>query len=192
MSIMGSGEAVQYALLLAVILANAPGTRLCLTESERLSLRCDQYTVQMSSANWRLRSEPRRRESALLCCRARFGWRPHRKRDREHRAATRGRRGFDVASVLAKHGLADAQAEASATAGPLGGKERIKNVRQVFRRSEEHTSELQSPDHLVCRLLLEKKKKKITNTQAPGRSVIVILALHVNSTNDAEQIGQKI
>src|SRR5258708_28420499 len=27
-----------------------------------------------------------------------------------------------------------------------------------FSRSEEHTSELQSPDHLVCRLLLEKKK----------------------------------
>src|SRR5258708_36826298 len=30
-----------------------------------------------------------------------------------------------------------------------------------LRRSEEHTSELQSPDHLVCRLLLEKKKKDI-------------------------------
>src|SRR5258708_21242565 len=29
-------------------------------------------------------------------------------------------------------------------------------------RSEEHTSELQSPDHLVCRLLLEKKKKQNT------------------------------
>src|SRR5215216_7463552 len=29
----------------------------------------------------------------------------------------------------------------------------------VLERSEEHTSELQSPDHLVCRLLLEKKKK---------------------------------
>src|SRR5258708_9692901 len=28
-------------------------------------------------------------------------------------------------------------------------------------RSEEHTSELQSPDHLVCRLLLEKKKRDI-------------------------------
>src|SRR5258708_21668117 len=27
-------------------------------------------------------------------------------------------------------------------------------------RSEEHTSELQSPDHLVCRLLLEKKKSQ--------------------------------
>src|SRR5258708_20615701 len=32
-------------------------------------------------------------------------------------------------------------------------------------RSEEHTSELQSPDHLVCRLLLEKKKKKILHYQ---------------------------
>src|SRR5258708_17108523 len=30
-----------------------------------------------------------------------------------------------------------------------------------LRRSEEHTSELQSPDHLVCRLLLEKKKQRI-------------------------------
>src|SRR5947208_12382649 len=29
----------------------------------------------------------------------------------------------------------------------------------AYSRSEEHTSELQSPDHLVCRLLLEKKKK---------------------------------
>src|SRR5258708_25022114 len=29
----------------------------------------------------------------------------------------------------------------------------------IHLRSEEHTSELQSPDHLVCRLLLEKKKK---------------------------------
>src|SRR5690348_17419179 len=33
-------------------------------------------------------------------------------------------------------------------------------------RSEEHTSELQSPVHLVCRLLLEKKKKKKKNTCA--------------------------
>src|SRR5438309_6407825 len=33
-----------------------------------------------------------------------------------------------------------------------------------FSRSEEHTSELQSQFHLVCRLLLEKKKKKQTRT----------------------------
>src|SRR5687768_18107910 len=32
-------------------------------------------------------------------------------------------------------------------------------------RSEEHTSELQSRLHLVCRLLLEKKKKKISNNK---------------------------
>src|SRR5258708_19970936 len=32
-------------------------------------------------------------------------------------------------------------------------------------RSEEHTSELQSPDHLVCRLLLEKKKILLHNIQ---------------------------
>src|SRR3712207_8698397 len=32
-------------------------------------------------------------------------------------------------------------------------------------RSEEHTSELQSRQYLVCRLLLEKKKKKQPNTQ---------------------------
>src|SRR5258708_28826930 len=34
------------------------------------------------------------------------------------------------------------------------------------RRSEEHTSELQSPDHLVCRLLLEKKKNNRKTTHA--------------------------
>src|SRR5258708_25511804 len=36
-------------------------------------------------------------------------------------------------------------------------------ARRCGSRSEEHTSELQSPDHLVCRLLLE--KKKITDSQ---------------------------
>src|SRR5258708_30415841 len=33
---------------------------------------------------------------------------------------------------------------------------------EFLERSEEHTSELQSPDHLVCRLLLEKKKNTAT------------------------------
>src|SRR5207244_12861134 len=37
------------------------------------------------------------------------------------------------------------------------------------RRSEEHTSELQSPDHLVCRLLLEKKKQNHTPTEQQQR-----------------------
>src|SRR5438876_4726297 len=39
--------------------------------------------------------------------------------------------------------------------------------RSLRRRSEEHTSELQSPVHLVCRLLLEKKKKKKTAISNP-------------------------
>src|SRR5258708_25020374 len=43
--------------------------------------------------------------------------------------------------------------------GLLFGFVTYKQLRDLQRsRSEEHTSELQSPDHLVCRLLLEKKK----------------------------------
>src|SRR5258708_24708797 len=43
-------------------------------------------------------------------------------------------------------------------------------------RSEEHTSELQSPDHLVCRLLLEKKKKN--SLSADNVSVISSYSNH--------------
>src|SRR5437762_7761579 len=41
-------------------------------------------------------------------------------------------------------------------------------------RSEEHTSELQSPMYLVCRLLLEKKKKKDKNLQPYTRHMKLI------------------
>src|SRR5256885_7356186 len=37
----------------------------------------------------------------------------------------------------------------------------LEEIERIEKRSEEHTSELQSPCNLVCRLLLEKKKKKI-------------------------------
>src|SRR5207248_8752240 len=40
------------------------------------------------------------------------------------------------------------------------GEQRCAAFAKARRRSEEHTSELQSPYDLVCRLLLEKKKKK--------------------------------
>src|SRR5947208_4147078 len=43
---------------------------------------------------------------------------------------------------------------------------RARRAREGGERSEEHTSELQSPDHLVCRLLLEKKKQ---NNKEPLR-----------------------
>src|SRR5574344_2192400 len=42
---------------------------------------------------------------------------------------------------------------------------------QGYNRSEEHTSELQSPDHLVCRLLLEKKKTKLSSTTVLQNSI---------------------
>src|SRR5256885_5629992 len=47
-------------------------------------------------------------------------------------------------------------------------------------RSEEHTSELQSPCNLVCRLLLEKKNRKLRNRepQPQGERVCFSLRLH--------------
>src|SRR5258708_10164153 len=42
-------------------------------------------------------------------------------------------------------------------------------------RSEEHTSELQSPDHLVCRLLLEKKKNNFHICKGPNSTHIASL-----------------
>src|SRR5258708_15012785 len=44
------------------------------------------------------------------------------------------------------------------------------SVCPVMERSEEHTSELQSPDHLVCRLLLEKKKTPVDDSSIPWLS----------------------
>src|SRR5438093_4037514 len=47
-------------------------------------------------------------------------------------------------------------------------------------RSEEHTSELQSLTNLVCRLLLEKKKKETVKTEASKRKDRIKDAIHVN------------
>src|SRR5438552_16813577 len=49
-------------------------------------------------------------------------------------------------------------AERTGTQAELGVEELGVPEQDRALRSEEHTSELQSPDHLVCRLLLEKKK----------------------------------
>src|SRR5690348_18035926 len=47
-----------------------------------------------------------------------------------------------------------------------GGEQRV--------RSEEHTSELQSPVHLVCRLLLEKKKNHVIHLLAVSLSITIV------------------
>src|SRR5690348_18215517 len=48
------------------------------------------------------------------------------------------------------------------------------HLRSCRLRSEEHTSELQSPVHLVCRLLLEKKKKKTTQHTSVYKDIITM------------------
>src|SRR5687767_15399308 len=55
----------------------------------------------------------------------------------------------------------------------------------ILRRSEEHTSELQSLAYLVCRLLLEKKKINILHSYVHARSRLPLtpqLARHQTST----------
>src|SRR2546422_6209496 len=52
---------------------------------------------------------------------------------------------------------------------------RRRGARAALPRSEEHTSELQSRLHLVCRLLLEKKKNK-RNNKSPYENVCTVLA----------------
>src|SRR5258708_30935878 len=52
-----------------------------------------------------------------------------------------------------------ADSSRSPPSGHFPGSRQTARSNRRFPRSEEHTSELQSPDHLVCRLLLEKKKK---------------------------------
>src|SRR5436853_4433262 len=56
----------------------------------------------------------------------------------------------------------------------LAGRFHLENWEQSIQRklrSEEHTSELQSLRHLVCRLLLEKKKKKKDGTRTADRDI---------------------
>src|SRR5690348_18450374 len=52
----------------------------------------------------------------------------------------------------------EAQRLPAAVAQALHSKQPLSDAARELARSEEHTSELQSPVHLVCRLLLEKKK----------------------------------
>src|SRR5437870_8785368 len=60
--------------------------------------------------------------------------------------------------------------EASASLAPAGDLHRFRITAKKF-RSEEHTSELQSRGHLVCRLLLEKKKNKTIKTFTKTRPI---------------------
>src|SRR3712207_8256570 len=62
----------------------------------------------------------------------------------------------------ARHRLQRAQAAPQRARRREGGVTALRERRLALLRSEEHTSELQSRQYLVCRLLLEKKKKHTT------------------------------
>src|SRR5438876_4642741 len=66
-----------------------------------------------------------------------------------------------TAHTSATKRLKAAQATSTVRISPIGSR--------TAARSEEHTSELQSPVHLVCRLLLEKKKKKRKDTHVKNQ-----------------------
>src|SRR5258708_8556600 len=70
-----------------------------------------------------------------------------------------------TASSRRPRGLPNVSMSPSATAANPA-RTNTTHLRSPCLRSEEHTSELQSPDHLVCRLLLEKKKKKTRTPEA--------------------------
>src|SRR3989454_2605788 len=67
--------------------------------------------------------------------------------------------------------------------------DRCGNRFDIGARSEEHTSELQSPCNLVCRLLLEKKKKRRLPRTTKGTSFIVAIALRALGENHMRRAG---
>src|SRR3712207_8793042 len=61
-----------------------------------------------------------------------------------------------------RHGPGSLPSSAVYVSFPLGSTPRTAELRCAYRRSEEHTSELQSRQYLVCRLLLDNKKSTLT------------------------------
>src|SRR5438552_12914115 len=66
--------------------------------------------------------------------------------------------GSDLSSTGAEQRVLAQSSDRDETLLHAGIYKKLDPVAALNKRSEEHTSELQSPDHLVCRLLLEKKK----------------------------------
>src|SRR2546426_6945015 len=58
------------------------------------------------------------------------------------------------------------------------------------RRSEEHTSELQSPCNLVCRLLLEKKKTKNIHVGCEQKTYVASALVRRRSTHRRSVVGR--
>src|SRR5690606_39762047 len=72
--------------------------------------------------------------------------------------------GYDLRLVVDRHGdrltgVYEVAVAGGSFSGTVDGTELTAELKSSEARSEEHTSELQSRENLVCRLLLEKKKK---------------------------------
>src|SRR5436309_9188904 len=102
-------------------------------------------------------------------------------RERIARAAGRaGRRAEDVLLIGVSKAVEPVRIlEAVAAGVPALGENRVQEARAKIAelgravpwRSEEHTSELQSRENLVCRLLLEKKKRKRVSKNMPAAAL---------------------
>src|SRR2546426_8358691 len=79
--------------------------------------------------------------------------------------ALRTHRTVDVCGIAEQEAAAVAKARSSSMMDAVRG---VPAACLEGQRSEEHTSELQSPCNLVCRLLLEKKKKKTRHAATPA------------------------
>src|SRR3712207_7409816 len=80
----------------------------------------------------------------------------------------------------AARGVREVRVAPDQRAEPARVRRDVLRRRRARQRSEEHTSELQSRQYLVCRLLLEKKKKSITIYNLPYRIT--------RKTHDADRI----
>src|SRR5256885_13025081 len=80
--------------------------------------------------------------------------------EKKRKSARRMARTARIATLLSNRGSVQTR---PARTAPIGPSDEVESPSRsaTSERSEEHTSELQSPCNLVCRLLLEKKKKNV-------------------------------
>src|SRR5256885_6983842 len=91
---------------------------------------------------------------------------------------------FPYTTLFRSHHLADAELRVGAAPDELV--RRRDDACAALARSEEHTSELQSPCNLVCRLLLEKKNTNKHN--AHSQKIVYSQAHHTDLLSDRHQV----
>src|ERR1035441_10897773 len=130
----------------------------------RKVVRCSSKPKTSTSTRTTLRPTRRRNWAATSCSPsaiAAWGWTRRHGHTRLSRSLPRSRE-----ARVRESGLQPSTGSLSKATGGFGFIARWgrgRHSKSTSHRSEEHTSELQSLRHLVCRLLLEKKKKRLTH-----------------------------